>query len=295
MSLIPRKLAIYYGWPSSVNGTFTVAGAAAVFADYKLVVFGAGLEESTHGDHVNTKNIINHPTAAGTRFYGYIDATLPLITIQDKIDKWFDMGVKGIFLDQFGYDFGLTRDRQNAILWCVHEKGPGLKAFVNAWNPDDVFSTTVGPSNPSGASTELGADDWYLAESFAVINGDYDDADTDSNNIKDFQDKANKLNTYKTTIPFQIAAISTYDNSAYDQNKADYSYFAAVLNNFNAWGFGEENYSAISAQLPFRPRKNFHGTNFVSSIIYDGDVLKHYTNVGIQVDTQNHTTNIIIP
>ena len=48
----PRRLAIYYGWPSLVNESYgDPTRAAAVFASFDLVVFGDGLEHPTHGDH----------------------------------------------------------------------------------------------------------------------------------------------------------------------------------------------------------------------------------------------------
>ena len=54
----PGDLLVYYGWPSGINGTFTVAGAAAEFAAYDLVVLGDGLEKATHPDHANTVAIM---------------------------------------------------------------------------------------------------------------------------------------------------------------------------------------------------------------------------------------------
>ena len=56
---IPKKLAIYYGWPSAVSGAGgNVTTAANVFKDYDQVVLGAGLEDGTHPDHTNTAAII---------------------------------------------------------------------------------------------------------------------------------------------------------------------------------------------------------------------------------------------
>ena len=48
--IVSQKLAIYYGWPSAVNATYTPALAAGVFSKYNLVVFGAGLEDVSHPD-----------------------------------------------------------------------------------------------------------------------------------------------------------------------------------------------------------------------------------------------------
>src|SRR5437016_9884185 len=108
-----KRLAIYYGYPSGVNGTFTVPGAINVFKDYYLIVFGDGLEAVSHPDHANTVAIIAGLT--NSKVYGYIDSTLSITTLQTNIDNWALMGVAGIFCDRFGYDFGLTRAAQNAI------------------------------------------------------------------------------------------------------------------------------------------------------------------------------------
>ena len=294
----PKRLAIFYGWPSAVNGAGgNVNMAVAVFKDYKVVVFGTGLEDVSHPDHANTAAIIAHPDMNSVHCYGYIDATLALDVIQSRIDKWFDMGVKGIFMDQFGYDFGLTRQKQREIVWCIHEKGSGLRAFVNAWNVDDVFGATVHPTaNPTGLPCNLDANDIYLAESFAIMNGAYDDSDLDSNNIKDFQDKATKMKNYRTTFGTKLAAITTSDASAFEQAKANYSYFVALANEFDYWGWGEEYFSASSSLLPFRTRANYHGNKFTGTLIVNPTtgVIERDTNVGVHIDTLAHTTSTLM-
>lgn len=295
-NVIPKTLAIYYGYPSSVNATFTVSGAAAVFSAYDLVVFGDGLEDPSHPDHTNTVNIIADPAMVNTEVYGYIDSTLDLSIIQNKIDQWYAMGVKGIFCDRFGYDFGVTREKQREIVWSVHQEGSNhLKAFVNAFNPDDAFSPSVNAIyNPDGLPTRLGNKDLYLAESFAVTNGAYDDNDFDANGIKDWQDKAAKLTTYHSTFGTKITAIATQGAATFDQNQADYSYFAAVLNKFYAWGWGEQYYSASSAQLPFITRKPVIGTKFDGAIVINSNVYERRTNVGIHIDTSAHTVDTLL-
>ena len=295
-NIIPKKLAIYYSYPSLVNGSNgNISSAVTAFSAYDLVVLGDGLQLSTHPDHLNTVNIINDPAMANTTIFGYIDTVQPLDAIQDKIDQWYNMGIKGIFMDKFGYDYGVTRQQQREIIWWIHNKGNGLLAFVNAWNPDDVFGAVVDPvANPNGLTSRINSTDWYLAESFAVINGVYDDNDTDNNNIKDFQDKAFKMTNYKTTFGTNMAAITTLGSQTFTQNLANYSYFLAVLNKFDAWGFGEEYFSSSSALLPFRMRVPFHGTKFTAPITIINGVMEHQTNVGIHVDTNAHTVDLLL-
>jgi hypothetical protein len=282
MSITPKKLAVYYGWPSSVNATYTVNGAAAVFKDYDMVVFGAGLEDSGHGDHQNTIDIINHQDMANTEVYGYVDTTAGQSTNETNIDNWATMGVAGIFCDRFGYDFSVTRSQQNSLVDYIH--GKSLKAFVNAWNPDDAFKQQGGPSG----ATHLGSSDWYLAESYQIINGSYQSS-------TDWKNKADKMAGYKSTFGTKMATVTTTNTSTFDQDKFDYAYFSTVLYNFDAAGWGEENFSATSASLPFRTRKSFLGTSLTNSISSpSSNVYQRNTNIGILVDTTNHTVGTLL-
>ena len=301
MSIIPKKLAIFYGWPSTVNGSGgSVTSAVDTFKQYDLVVFGAGLEDPSHGNHTDTVSIINHADMTNTQVFGYIDAAINLDVIQDKIDLWAAMGVYGIFMDKFGYDFGVSRDKQRIIIWSIHHSNSGntvnkLKAFVNGWNPDDVFGNEVHElHNPLGKDTRLNSNDWYLAESFAIINGAYDDADLDANSTKDFQDKATKLVNYRNIKGTKIAAITTSDGSAFDANKAEYSYFASVINNFDAWGWGELFFAAGDGIMPFHDRPDIIGTSFTGAIINNNGILQRQTNVGVKINTNDHTVGYIL-
>ncbi len=289
----PKKLAIYYGWPNTVKD-WTVAGAASVFKDYDIVVFGAGLENSSHGDHQNAIDIIAHADMANTQVFGYV-------TIQDsqsatnetKIVHWAAMGVAGIFCDEFGYDYGTKRSEQNSLVDYIHNTSPGLIAFVNAWNPDDALgNASVSPNNPQGTAHKLVSTDWYLAESYAVKNDAYDDTDTDTDGKPDWVEKSEKLEGYIGDI--QIACIATVGTSsgAFVQAKADYAYFATAMYKFDMWGWGEKNYSSAGgpSSLPFRTRKALpEGAKLHGSVVKTGDVYERTTNVGFHLDADAHT------
>ena len=183
----PRRLAIYYGWPSLVNGAAgDVARAADAFSRFDIVVLGDGLAHPEHADHAETKEIVGRLVARGTEVYGYVDMgvttqNLSIETATRYVDEWAAMGVSGIFWDDAGYDYGVDRTRQNQLIDMTHARG--LRAFVNAWNPDDVFADHPGP-------THLAAGDLYLAESWLVGNDRYQD-------LTQWAAKADKLASYR--------------------------------------------------------------------------------------------------
>ena len=71
---------------------------------------------------------------------GVTTQNLPLATARQYVDKWRALGVTGIFWDDVGTDMGVDRARQNTLIDYTHTQG--LVAFVNAWNPADVFAVS---------------------------------------------------------------------------------------------------------------------------------------------------------
>jgi hypothetical protein len=290
-SLATPPLAVYYGWPSAVNGAGgSVPLAVQTFKEYSQVVFGAGLEDPSHGDHANLVAILADPDMAPVQSFGYIDSTLDLSVVQSKIDQWVATGVKGIFLDQFGYDFGLTRAKQNALVWSIHHASCStvMSAFVNAWNPDDVFLSTVDPThNPGGAAPLLDSDDWYLLESYQIINGAYQSE-------SDWRVRSDKATAGRTALGVSLASVTTTDGSTFDQNKADYSYLSSVVDGLDSWGWGEQYFSASNALLPWIARAPVNGTYFTGALTQNGAVWERQTNVGIHIDTTAHTVSDLL-
>jgi hypothetical protein len=279
-----NKLAIFFGYPSLVYDT-TVNGAVSVFKEYDLLILGKDLEKNSHSDHNNTEQIINHVDMSSTEVYGYIDTTYSSSQMQVSVNRWDNMNVAGIYINQFGYDFGTTREKQNEFVDYIH--GKGLKVFVNSWVVDDALGNqVVNPNNINGLSHKLLTTDWYLAESFGIKNNEYDNGwITKGQNI---------LNNYFNDIQFAACASMNSDGTAtdltYSQNKADYSYYIAVMHGFQAWCFGEDLYSAVSSSLPFRQRKDIIDFDyFKTNIFNNGDVYERRTNVGIHIDANTHT------
>ncbi len=248
----PGELLVYYGWPSLINGVESVAGAAAEFALYDYVILGSDLELNGHQDHDATVAIIADPALSATLVFGYvnlgmIDEPLTLTEVENRIDLWQAMGVDGICFDAFGYDWGVTREWQNAAVGYVHSLG--LPVVTNAWFPDDVFGDDVVPTyNPNGVPTEMGAADYYMSESYFVQQGAYQDYEY-------WLNKAEVLDAYRADLGFGILSTTTNGpDDAYSQELHHAAWYAATDYGHVATGWGEYLFSADDNLAPFRPR-----------------------------------------
>lgn len=197
-------LGIYYGWPSLVNGAAgNVTTATATFNQFDVLVFGDGIEHAAHGDNAKTKTIITSLNASGKKVFGYVDLgvstqNLSIATMKTYVDEWKSMGAYGIFLDDYGFDYGVTRARQNTMLTYIHSVG--LKAFMNSWNIDHALGNLdeSGVSNPP--STVAG--DYYLAESWLISGNSYQ-------SVSSWSAKADKALSYYRSKGVITAALST--------------------------------------------------------------------------------------
>ena len=272
--LSPKKLAIYYGRPRFVNNVNTIIEAIDIFEDYDLIVFKEGIENVSHIDHQDTIDIIAGLPST-SQVYGYVDSSNALSQIETSIDQLFTMGVQGIFCTKFGYDY-IDRIKQNDIVDYIHSKG--LIAFVHAPTIEDAMEN-------NGIPTNLTSTDWYLNEKFQINNGSYQNPTT-------WKTNSDIVATYSNNI--QIACITTYDSSAFDQNKLDYAYMSCVLYKFHAFGWGEELYSSNSNSLPFRTRPSIQSNSFINNITEPViGIYQRNTNIGISINTTNHTINLI--
>ena len=254
----PRRLAIYYGIPSLVNGAGGVVSRAAdAFADYDVVVFGDGLEfeDVVPGrkpvgpgplEYQRTKEIITRLAGMPrkTAVYGYIDLgrsqQLALDDITARIQRWRSIGASGVFFDEAGADFGVDRRRQNAAVDAGH--AAGLRVVLNAFNPDDVFGVGA-----DGLRPRLGAGDAYLLESFAVRNGSVDDSAL-------LRDRVHKAVTGAAATGVSLWATTTTTQGRYDAALMDHAWQAARQAGIEAFGWGEPSFSSADSRLPFRPR-----------------------------------------
>lgn len=287
--LAPGTLLIYYGWPSGINGTFAVAAAAAEFARYDHVVLGDGLELATHPDHAATAAILAvvHASAT-TRVYGYVDLgvstqDLSLADIVLRLDAWQATGADGVFLDDFGYDFGVTRERQNAAVAAAHARG--LPVVANGWNPADLFGDASDPAhNPDGAPTLLGAGDYYLSESFLFMAGAWAP-------VGDWYAKAVAVEQYRAQLGFGVLAVTTGDAAgAFDPAAFACAWYGALLWGCDAVGWGEYLFAALSGSAPWRePPPVDAGDSFRSPVLAAAPLFRRATDRGwVSLDTAGH-------
>ena len=290
----PGSLLVYYGYPASINAASSIAEAAAEFGRYDYVVWGEGLESPAHPDHANAVAIIAHEATAATRILGYVDIgvtsqNLPMTEIEARIARWVKMGADGILFDNFGYDFGTGRARQNAAVDLAHALG--LAVIAGPFRPTDAFGREIDPVyNPSGVASSLGATDFYLYESHGVELGEYEDAVA-------WRQKADTLEAHRQALGFRVLSITTTASDgpgAYDEGRFFYAWHAALLSGHAASGWGEFGYSASgmsNGQAPYRARPTLDpGTSFTGPIHQEGTMHTRDTDQGrIWLDTSDHT------
>jgi len=290
----PGSLLVYYGYPTSINMSFSVPAAAGEFGRYDHVVWGDGLDSPAHPDHANAVAILAHSDMAATRVYGQVDLgvstqNLPMAEVEARIARWDAMGVEGVMLDNFGYDFGTGRARQNAAVDYAHAQG--LAVIANAFRPEDAFGSDVDAvHNPGGTPAHLGPADGYLYESHAVRLDTYEDAAV-------WQAKADALEAYRASFGFKVLSITstaTDDVGAYDEPHFFYAWYAALLYGHEATGWGEYGYSASGSSnglAPFRTRPTLDpGSAFIGGVTHNGSLHLRRTDLGrIEIDSAAHT------
>jgi len=277
--LRPLDLLIFYAWPSTINVAPTPALAATQFADYDVVVLGEGLEKVTHPDHLNTVAIIADPLLVDTDVFGYVDLgvttqNLPQVEIELRIDEWIAAGADGIFFDDFGYDFGVDRARQNAAVDYAH--GQGIPVVANGFFVDDVFGSGIDATyNPAGLPTSLDSGDFYLFESHQITLGNYVSGAA-------WQAKATALEAYRASLGFGVFSITTEDaGDLYVEDKFWYAWFSAAMYEHTATGWGEIDFSALDSIAPYRTRPTDDlGTVFAGPVVDSDPIYTRNTDLG---------------
>jgi hypothetical protein len=105
-----------------------IADALATFSQFDVLVFSDGLPADSP-DINNTKMIVQQLVNKGKEVYGYIDLGITDNTTNKSVaqflsdvDTWFNIGVTGIFWDDVGEDYGVTRDRHVLAFNYTHSQ-----------------------------------------------------------------------------------------------------------------------------------------------------------------------------
>lgn len=269
-----RSLCIFYSAPNIANAAYSDDYAAGYLSRFNDVILGNGLQDPGHQYFASSVAILQKISDLGTDtvIWGYIDAgvttsNLSLPALQTLIDQWIDIGVTNIFIDLFGYDYGVSRTRQNAILDYIHSQN--CHAFINVWNMDDAFSPAVNATyNPGGVATTANSGDVVLLESWICNSDAY--AAPHFATMSDIKTRGDKARAYRTSLGIRIYAVNIFEHNGATAQELDnyYGVCEAFARAFRLDGSGlmPSNFSSTGndigrlaprrstfGPLPFRP------------------------------------------
>lgn len=187
MSNPVKLMCLYYGYPNNINMVYNNKKASQIYAKYDIVVFGDGCQHPTHAVYNDTVEIINLTRQKNPQveIFGYVpigqaetSQKLTIEAMKESVDEWKLINATGIFLDEFGYDYLVSRELQNEIVSYCHSLG--MNIIANSWNYDWVFSSQNlyldwinYYGNPNELPPEINENDYYLFENlFSNIDVD---------------------------------------------------------------------------------------------------------------------------
>jgi hypothetical protein len=251
-----QSLLIYYGFPSLINGSQSLQEAVEHFRRYSMVVLGDGLHDPRHPNHEAALHVITQ--LPQVRFFGYVDLgvhsphhrmqNLSLAEIEQRAGCWRRMGAVGILLDDYGYDFATTRERQIEAVDALHALK--LSVIANSWDPRHALDRDPGPANPKGLPSPLWASDYYLYESYLVSRGQWI-------SFKQWRAKANTLQKLLRTQPIQILSCTTTEQHDPLDLAWEFCSYCAWLEGHQALAWGEPHFSASDNQARWRPQPEY--------------------------------------
>lgn len=254
-----RQLLIFYGIPMSINGIGDADYAAGQLARFDDVVLGYGLQDTGHPNYASTITVITKAKTLNPRMviWGNIDVGVSggtshnhsTGTLQTHIDQWVTAGANGIFCDNFGYDRGVTRARQNTIVTYVHTKSIGAMLYSTAIT-DALSPAIVATYNASGTATAADSRDAYLAD-FAF------NSDTVTSpyfvSFATMKQRGDDMRTWRTTLGVRMFASNVLVQTGTGQTSLDeYRGIAESLGHIfrlNGFGISASLYSASGTDI----------------------------------------------
>lgn len=266
----PMDLLIYYGWLSSFNysdNSWNTEKIAQDMAKYNYLVFGDGIQTSTHDDYANAQIIIPRVQVLNDRakIFGYVSVNQDLSTFEDKVDDWDALGVDGILMDEAGYDYGKNRAEFNERVDYVHSKTTANICFANAWTLDHILGTENDTNYPNSTyntvsgTSNLTSNDWCLLESFPInttaytSTGGYESKYDWAARGSDASDKR-----YAYGINLAAACIINNANIA-GQDLFNFGFVSAMMWNLDSYGTSDTSYASGSATVKHWDRPKTEG------------------------------------
>ncbi|WP_304458204.1 hypothetical protein [Alicyclobacillus sendaiensis] len=146
----PTLVEFYYGWVTPETGPD--------LQGYQDVVLGADSESSSYPNYSSVQQLVaSYPSIS---FYGYVNLSdgsqpEPMATIAQEFAEWKALGVKGVFLDLAGSNYGVPRALRTWAVLQAHALG--LSVALNAWAPSDAVGVGLAPGDV------YVAEDWYMS------------------------------------------------------------------------------------------------------------------------------------
>lgn len=264
-----EKVLLYYGYPIAIGGTHSVSGAVNIYKNYNIVILGDTYQSPSHEVYDYTVAIIKELSEKypETRIVGYVpiglhpdwaESNLDMDELKRRVDQWSTIGAKGIFLDEFGYDYYVTRERQNEIVNYCHSKD--LFVFANSWSLEYCFNNepiTIDwlnnfEANPESLPSMLNKNDYYLFENLFFTVSDEQLIECENvwrfdNLCKYFTEEridGKSFYDYYGTKLCSLDAIHSELSAEQKKQLRTISLIGAGIFNINAVAFGDEHWGS---------------------------------------------------
>jgi hypothetical protein len=270
-------ICLYNGDPTLVNGSVSVTEAADRFTYFSYVILAKGLENSTGENYGKTTELIRR--APKVNFCGTIDATESLNSAKIKIQSWINMGAKGVYLENFGYEHGVDRTKQNALLEYIHERK--VVAVFSSSDPSNILSSTYSDGmNANYDDPAVIPEDVYIHFGFGVGNPSL---------------IGNQLLSYRSKFGIKIYGLSNLGEELYHYAQALAIIFAYDGFYMQPNTYSSDNILTLHKIIPVAG--NFYSLSI--NVLDNLGVLTRHTPYGeISVNTNDNTfdfTNVQIP
>lgn len=267
----PQSLLRYYGYPIAYRNLWSQQLVIDQIGSFDHWIVGDQYQGPAHEVYADTVAICKGVRKLGTKVWGYVSIgvsteNLSLATIRQRIGEWSAVGVYGIFLDEFGFDYLVTRQRQNDIVAiCREYKMPyvaNARLFSDvfcdnpsqlpaAWAVGDERRTWFAQGNPGNVKLDMKEGDWFMLENYGVNSASVLKYDSGLNRVVECLDTREL-----TKSPMKIMALSvvkeasgdtaTYRNVDYTKTVpfvdlptlTKYLQSMAMVHNMDAWGIG---------------------------------------------------------